>query len=96
MKRPAIGGVREQTVAGLLATYGASITDNYRKAADYVVKIILRGTRPGDLPIEQPVEFDLIINLKTAKVLGLTIPSTLLARESPTTRGGAALVSAST
>jgi ABC-type uncharacterized transport system substrate-binding protein len=96
MKRPAIGGVREQTVAGLLATYGASIPDNYRKAADYVVKIILRGTRPGDLPIEQPVEFDLIINLKTAKVLGLTIPSTLLARESPTTRGGAALVSAST
>lgn len=80
MKRPAIGGVREQTVAGLLATYGASIPDNYRKAADYVVKIILRGTRPGDLPIEQPVKFDLIINLKSAKVLGLTIPSTLLAR----------------
>ena len=64
MKRPAIGGVREQTVAGLLASYGASITDNYRKAADFVVKIILRGERPGDLPIEQAVRFDLIINLK--------------------------------
>jgi putative ABC transport system substrate-binding protein len=78
MKRPAIGGVREQTVAGLLATYGASVTDNYRKAADYVVKII-RGTRPSDLPIEQAVKFDLIINLKTAKALGLAVPSTLLA-----------------
>jgi putative ABC transport system substrate-binding protein len=70
--------VREQAVAGLLATYGASVTDNYRKAADYVVKII-RGTRPSDLPIEQAVKFDLIINLKTAKALGLAVPSTLLA-----------------
>jgi putative ABC transport system substrate-binding protein len=79
MKRPAIGSVREQTVAGLLATYGASIPDNYRGAADYVAKIILRGTRPGDLPIQQAVKFDLIINLKTAKALGLTVPPTLLA-----------------
>jgi putative ABC transport system substrate-binding protein len=79
MKRPAIGGVREQTAAGLLVTYGASIPDNYRKAADYVVKII-RGTGPGDLPIQQAVKFDLIINLKTAAALGLTVPATLLAR----------------
>lgn len=79
IKRPAIGGVREQTVAGLLASYGASIADNYRRAADYVVKIILRGTKPGDLPIEQAVKFDLIINLKTAKALGLEIPQMLLA-----------------
>jgi putative tryptophan/tyrosine transport system substrate-binding protein len=80
MKRPATGGVREQTVAGLLVTYGASIPDNYRGAADYVAKIILRGTRPGDLPIQPAVKFDLIINVKTATVLGLTIPATLLAR----------------
>jgi putative ABC transport system substrate-binding protein len=79
MKRPAIGGVREQTAAGLLVAYGASIPDNYRKAADYVVKII-RGTGPGDLPIQQAVKFDLIINLKTAAALGLTVPATLLAR----------------
>jgi putative ABC transport system substrate-binding protein len=79
MKRPAIGGVREQTAAGLLATYGASIPDNYRRAADYVAKIISRNARPGDLPIQQPVKFDLIINMKTAAVLGLTIPAPLLA-----------------
>jgi putative tryptophan/tyrosine transport system substrate-binding protein len=79
MKRPAIGSVREQTVAGLLVTYGASIPDNYRGAADYVAKI-LRGTRPGDLPIQQAVKFDLIINLKTAKAFGLAVPPTLLAR----------------
>jgi putative ABC transport system substrate-binding protein len=79
MKRPGIGGVREQTAAGLLVTYGASIPDNYRKAADYVVKII-RGTGAGDLPIQQAVKFDLVINLKTAAALGLTMPATLLAR----------------
>jgi putative ABC transport system substrate-binding protein len=79
MKRPAIGSVREQAVAGLLVTYGASIPDNYRGAADYVAKI-LRGTRPGDLPIQQAVKFDLIINLKTAKAFGLAVPPTLLAR----------------
>jgi putative tryptophan/tyrosine transport system substrate-binding protein len=66
-------------VAGLLVTYGASIPDNYRGAADYVAKI-LRGTRPGDLPIQQAVKFDLIINLKTARAFGLAVPPTLLAR----------------
>jgi putative ABC transport system substrate-binding protein len=80
LKRPSIGAVREQSAAGLLAAYGASIPENYRKAADYVVSIILRGARPGDIPIQQAVKFDLIINMKTAAILGLTIPANLLAR----------------
>jgi putative ABC transport system substrate-binding protein len=64
-------------VSGGLMSYGANFPDLFRRAADYVDKI-LRGAKPADLPVEQPTKFDLIVSMKTAKVLGLTIPTTLL------------------
>jgi putative ABC transport system substrate-binding protein len=59
--------------------YAASVADNYRRAAEYVDRI-LRGARPADLPIQDPVKFDLVVNLRTAKALGIKIPSAVLAR----------------
>jgi putative tryptophan/tyrosine transport system substrate-binding protein len=70
-------GLREYVVSGGLMSYGANFPDLFRRAADYVDKI-LRGAKPADLPVEQPTKFDLIVSMKTAKVLGLTIPTTLL------------------
>src|ERR1700720_3080563 len=71
-------GLREYVEAGGLMSYGPNLPDLLRRAADYVDKI-LRGAKPGDIPVEQPTRFDLVINLTTAKALGLTLPPTLLA-----------------
>jgi putative tryptophan/tyrosine transport system substrate-binding protein len=76
---PTMYGLLEYVEAGGLVSYGPSIPDQYRRAADYVDKI-LRGTKPGDIPVEQPTKFDLVINATTAKALGLTIPESFLLR----------------
>jgi putative ABC transport system substrate-binding protein len=76
---PAISAFREFADAGGLIAYGPNLNEFFRRSALYVAKII-QGAKPGDLPVEQPTKFQLVINLKTAKALGLTIPQSLLAR----------------
>jgi putative tryptophan/tyrosine transport system substrate-binding protein len=76
---PSLSGVREFVVAGGLISYGPNLDDLYQRAAGYVDKI-LKGAKAADLPVQQPTKFDLVINLTTAKALGLTVPPSLLAR----------------
>jgi putative tryptophan/tyrosine transport system substrate-binding protein len=76
---PSVNAYRELVEAGGLTSYGPSYEDMHRRAAAYVDRI-LKGARPGDLPIEQPTKFTLIVNLKAAKALGLEVPPTLIAR----------------
>jgi putative ABC transport system substrate-binding protein len=76
---PTIFASRDHVQAGALMSYGPNFSEMFRRAAEYVDKI-LRGTKPGDIPVEQPTKFNLAINLTTAKALGLTVPPSLLAR----------------
>jgi putative ABC transport system substrate-binding protein len=79
MRVPTMHGFREHIAAGGLMSYGPNFPSLFRGAADYVDKI-LRGAKPSDLRVEQPTKFDFTINLTTAKILGLTVPPSLLAR----------------
>ena len=79
MRVPMVSGWREFAEAGGLASYGPNRVETARRIA-YFVDRILKGTKPADLPVEQPTKFELVINLKTAKQIGLTIPPNVLAR----------------
>lgn len=74
---PGVYNAKEFVELGGLASYGSSVADNFRRASVYVDKI-LKGAKPGELPVEQPTRFEMVINLKTAKAFGLTIPQSVL------------------
>jgi putative ABC transport system substrate-binding protein len=76
---PAISSGRQFVAGGGLISYGTNLVDQYRRAADYVDRI-LKGEKPADLPVQAPTKFDFVINLTTAKALGLEVPPALLAR----------------
>jgi putative ABC transport system substrate-binding protein len=76
---PSMGGISEYAETGGLASYGTNLRANFRRAATYVDKIF-KGAKPGELPVEQPTTVELLINVKTAKALGMALPSTVLAR----------------
>jgi putative ABC transport system substrate-binding protein len=76
---PAISGNKEDAEAGLLMTYGANFSESARRAATYVDKI-LKGAKPTDIPVERPIKFEFVINLKTAKQIGVTMPQSVLFR----------------
>jgi putative ABC transport system substrate-binding protein len=76
---PTIGFASEQWEAGMLATYGPNVPTLYRRAGAFIDKI-LKGANPADLPVEQPTKFELLVNNRTAKAIGLTVPPTILTR----------------
>jgi putative ABC transport system substrate-binding protein len=76
---PSVGGVRAGAEAGMLMSYGQNVNENFHRAATYVDKI-LKGARPADLPVEQPTTIELVINMQTAKYLGIKIPNSILMR----------------